>query len=99
MNYFWEIWKLRFTGSHHFDFEKSLIYLIVIFYCCRSYPVYAVGDYASGGQQYYTTSSGNYSANGNENGTSGQSYIVPVDGGILNSTQSRESPQTISAVS
>lgn len=68
----------------------------------RSYPVYAVGDYA-GGQQYYattasnfTTSNGNASSNGNANSNS---YIVPVDDAILGVAQSRGSPQTISTVS
>lgn len=66
----------------------------------RTYPVYAVGDYA-GGQQYYATSTNNFtssssSSNGN---TNSNSYIVPVDDSILN--QSRGSPtlQTISTVS
>lgn len=66
----------------------------------RTYPVYAVGDYA-GGQQYYATTASNFttsssSSNGNANSNS---YIVPVDDAILGVSQSRGSPQTISTVS
>lgn len=66
----------------------------------RTYPVYAVGDYA-GGQQYYATTASSFAAsssssNGNANGNS---YIVPVDETILGVNPSRGSPQTISSVS
>lgn len=57
-----------------------------------------VGDYSTNGQQqYYTTSNDAYSTSSSGN-HQGNAYIVPVDGAILGS-QSRESPQTISAVS
>lgn len=78
--------------------SKPLDY--IVFYPCRSYPVYAVGDYA-GGQQYYATSSSNFTASStSSNGNAaGNSYIVPVDEAILGVNQSRGSPQTISSVS
>lgn len=57
-----------------------------------------VGDYNTNGQQqYYTTSNDAYSSSSSGN-HQGNAYIVPVDEAIL-SGQSRESPQTISAVS
>lgn len=71
-----------------------------IYFINRSYPVYAVGDYA-GGQQYYATTASNFttsssSSNGNANSNS---YIVPVDDSILGVSQSRGSPHSISTVS
>lgn len=61
---------------------------------CRAYPVY-VNDYTSNGQQQYYAANESYSSNGNHQN---EAYIVPVDETILTS-QSRESPQAISAVS
>lgn len=52
----------------------------------RGYPIYAVSEYASAGQQYYTTSN-NYNPTVT-NGHSGQ--YVAVDEAVLGS---RESPQ------
>ena len=64
----------------------------------RSYPVYAVGEYTSGGQQYYTTTTGNYAgttATSNGNGP----YIVPVNETTLIGVSERGSPQDLSPVS
>lgn len=56
-----------------------------------------VGDYTGNGQQqYYTTSNDAYTTSSTGNHQS-NTYIVPVEEAIL-SGQSRESPQTISAV-
>lgn len=60
----------------------------------RAYPVY-VNDYASGTQQQYYTTNDSYSATGNHQG---ETYIVPVEEALL-ASQSRESPQALSAVS
>lgn len=54
-----------------------------------------VNEYASGTQQQYYTTNESYSATGNHQG---ETYIVPVDDALL-ASQSRESPQAISAVS
>lgn len=60
----------------------------------RAYPVY-VNEYTSGTQQQYYTTNESYSATGNHQG---ETYIVPVEEALL-ASQSRESPQAISAVS
>lgn len=60
----------------------------------RAYPVY-VNEYASGTQQQYYTTNESYSTTGNHQG---ETYIVPVEEALL-ASQSRESPQAISAVS
>uniref|UniRef100_A0A1B0CAZ2 RFX1-4/6/8-like BCD domain-containing protein n=1 Tax=Lutzomyia longipalpis TaxID=7200 RepID=A0A1B0CAZ2_LUTLO len=63
-----------------------------------AYPVYAVGDYGTGGQQYYATATGNYSTSGTTaSNHSSSDYIVPVDETILSTNQTRASPQTIAA--
>lgn len=85
--------KCKKTDENGYNFSYET------FYRCRTYPVYAVGDYAGG--QYYATTSSNFTAsssssNGNANSNS---YIVPVDDAILGVAQSRGSPQTISTVS
>lgn len=81
-------------------FHQS-IYLIRLFsklqislHPLRAYPVY-VNEYASGTQQQYYTTNESYSATGNHQG---ETYIVPVEEALL-ASQSRESPQAISAVS
>lgn len=82
------------------DKYLSRLEILQIIYFSRTYPVYAVGDYA-GGQQYYATTASNFTASStstNGNGSS-NSYIVPVDEAILGVNQSRGSPQTISNVS
>lgn len=86
--------KCKITDENGYNFSYETLYR------SRTYPVYAVGDYA-GGQQYYATTSSNFTAassssNGNANSNS---YIVPVDDAILGVAQSRGSPQTISTVS
>lgn len=89
--------KCKLFGRNYCSqFDSFFSYFVV----CRTYPVYAVGDYA-GGQQYYATTTSNFTAsssssNGNANSNS---YIVPVDEAILGVNQSRGSPQTISTVS
>lgn len=63
----------------------------------RTYPNYAVVDYTSGGQQYYTTT-GNYTNSPTSSGTHAtNSYIVPVDEQLL-TTSAKMSPQAISTV-
>ncbi|KAJ6638550.1 Transcription factor RFX3 [Pseudolycoriella hygida] len=60
-----------------------------------TYPVYAVSDYTSGGQQYYTTT-GNYTNSPTSSGNHAtNSYIVPVDEQLL-TTSAKMSPQAIS---
>lgn len=57
-----------------------------------------MGDYA-GGQQFYTTASGNFTTSSpTSNGDGNGSYIVP-ENSILGVSQSRGSPQAISGVS
>lgn len=63
----------------------------------QMYPVYAVGDYTAGGQQYYTAT-GSYTNSGggsNEAHGSNNQYIVPVEENLLTA---RDSPQTITGV-
>lgn len=89
--------KCKLLGRNYCSLADSFSLILIV---CRTYPVYAVGDYA-GGQQYYATTTSNFTAsssssNGNANSNS---YIVPVDEAILGVNQSRGSPQTISTVS
>lgn len=60
----------------------------------RAYPVY-VNEYASGTQQQYYTTNESFSGTGNNQA---ETYIVPVEETMI-ASQSRESPQAISAVS
>lgn len=87
---FWSLVKqLAFHTLFLFPYSSEL---------SRSYPVYAVGDYA-GGQQFYTTASGNFTTSSpTSNGDGNGSYIVP-ENSILGVSQSRGSPQAISGVS
>lgn len=66
----------------------------VVFAINRAYPVY-VNDYASGTQQQYYTTNDSYTTSSNHQN---ETYIVPVEDTLL-SSQSRESPQTLSSVS
>lgn len=63
----------------------------------QMYPVYAVGDYTSGSQQYYTAT-GSYtnagSGSNDAHGTNNQ-YIVPVEDNLLTA---RDSPQEMGGV-
>lgn len=80
--------------------------LIYNFFCfflfcklIRSYPVYAVGDFGTNNQQYFTTSSTSYTSTPVAPTNSSQvtsEYIIPDDGTILRSSQSdNSSPPTI----
>lgn len=72
--------------------NKCFNAFIVLF--IRAYPVY-VNDYASGTQQQYYTTNDSYTTSSNHQN---ETYIVPVEDTLL-SSQSRESPQTLSSVS
>lgn len=75
--------------------SELFLFLLLSIRLFRAYPVY-VNEYASGTQQQYYTTNEPYSATGNHQG---ETYsIVPVDEALL-ASQSRESPQAISAVS
>ncbi|XP_055697324.1 DNA-binding protein RFX2 isoform X2 [Phlebotomus papatasi] len=87
-------------GAYHVQYVDSELYTTTgQGQTQMAYPVYAVGDYGTGGQQYYATATGNYTASGTTaTNHSSSEYIVPVDDSLLSSTQTRASPQTIAAV-
>lgn len=89
----------NFPSVASFDscFRIQSVNFTFLWFCYqfRAYPVY-VNEYASGTQQQYYTTNESYSATGNHQG---ETYsIVPVEEALL-ASQSRESPQAISAVS
>ncbi|XP_055678770.1 DNA-binding protein RFX2 isoform X1 [Lutzomyia longipalpis] len=86
-------------GAYHVQYVDSELYTTTgQGQTQMAYPVYAVGDYGTGGQQYYATATGNYSTSGTTaSNHSSSDYIVPVDETILSTNQTRASPQTIAA--
>lgn len=78
-----------------FKFQRNYNYDFL-----RSYPFCAVSDYPPNTQPYYATT-GNYTAATNTpSHSSSLPYIVPVDDNLLvPSSQSRDSPQSLTAVS
>lgn len=83
-------------GTYHVQYVDSELYTSTQGQA-QLYPLYTVGDYTSGNQQYYTATSGYTNPAGGSNdahGTNNQ-YIVPVDENLLTA---RDSPQDMGGV-